>query len=318
MIVAAVILAAGLWSWHSVTPSTSASTDARRSRAPVAAAPSTPAPTGRRAAAPAAADPEQVLREGSLRGTQVDGDITIGFAGRVRPDRAMRRLFDYYLSLLGETDLGGIRQLLGDDLRQRQLAGDQVAVVMRVFERYVRYQQARTALAAPGPADLASRIAADGQLRDRWLGPELTQAFYPEAAAEDARLLRLLAHPHDRAAADPDAPPQDPTSAAADTIQAQTELLDAENADPARRHAERAASWGEPAASRLDALDLQRAQWQQRLSRFAAAATPLQHDPTLTTEQRAAALQALIDRQFQGAERRQARAMWQAGLLQAH
>lgn len=266
--------------------------------------------------APAATDPEQVLREGSLRGTQADGDITVGFAGRVQPDLAMRRLFDYYLSLLGETDLDGIRLLLGDDLRRRQLASDQVAVVMRAFERYVRYQQARTALAAPGSTDLAARLAADRRLRDRLLGPALAQAFYPDAAAEDARLQQLLAQLHDDAAHPVDTPSQDPTIEAAATIQAQTDLLDAEGADPAQRHAERAATWGEPAAARLDALDQQRAQWQRRLDQFATAATALQDDPGLTPAQRATALQALIDRQFQGSERLQAQAMWQAGLLQ--
>lgn len=311
----AAILAAALWYWHAATPSTPASTGTGRVRPGPSRVPSVPGTAGSGAAA--ANDPERVLRDGSLRGTQADGDITIGFAGRVQPDLAMRRLFDYYLSLLGETDLDGIRRLLGDDLQRRRLAADQQTVVMRAFDRYLRYQQARTALAAPGPADLAARMAADRQLRDQWLGPALAQAFYPDAAAEDARLQQLLAHRQDAAAPTPDTPSQDPTIEAVGTIQAQTDRLDAEHADPAQRHAERAASWGEPAATRLDALDRQRVRWQQRLDRFAAAATTLQRDPALTTEQRAAALQALIDGQFQGTERLQARAMWQAGLLQA-
>ncbi|MDE1962371.1 MAG: hypothetical protein KGI42_00530 [Xanthomonadaceae bacterium] len=259
-------------------------------------------------------DPEQVLRDGSLRGTEVDGGVTIGFAGRVRPDLALRRLFDYYLSLLGETDLQGIRQLLREDLGRRPLDAGQQAAVMALFDRYVDYQQARTALAGAPINDVAARLAQDRALRQQLLGPDLARAFYPDAQADDARLLRQLAH-HDvpgRSAADPRA-----TASVADLIQTQTEQLDAAPLTPAQRHDERAAAWGEAAAGRLDALDRQRAQWNRRLAAFASAASALERDPALDDAGRRQALQRLLDQQFDGPERLQARAMWQAGLLPA-
>lgn len=261
---------------------------------------------------PMRTDPHRVLRDGSLRGTAVDGGVTIGFAGRVEPDPALRRLFDYYLSLLGETDLDGVRQLLREDLQRRPLDAGQQAEVMALFARYVAYQQARTALAAPGRGDLAARLAQDRALRERLLGPALAQAFYPTADADDARLLRQLAHADtpDDAVAD-----ERVLATVASTIQAQTDQLAATSLTPAQRHAERAAAWGNAAADRLDALDRQRARWQQRLDAFAAEASAVRGDPSLDEAQRRIALQQLLDRQFHGPERLQAQAMWQAGLL---
>ncbi|HET6433251.1 lipase secretion chaperone [Dyella sp.] len=263
---------------------------------------------------PLPADPHRALRDGSLRGTAVDGGVTIGFAGRVAADPALRRLFDYYLSLLGETDLAGVRLLLREDLQRRPIDVPQQAAVMALFQRYVAYQQARTALAAAdGSRDLPDRLAQDRALRERLLGPVLAQAFYPTADADDALLLRQLAHAD---APDPDAADDHALATVASTVQAQTEQFAEAGLTPAQRHAERAAIWGPVAADRLAALDRQRAQWQQRLDAFAAEALSLQSDPSLTQAQRRVALQQLLDQRFDGPERLQAQAMWQAGLLQ--
>jgi lipase chaperone LimK len=259
------------------------------------------------------ANPRRVLRDGSLRGTMVDGSVTVGFAGQVQPDPALRRLFDYYLSLLGETDLAGIRQLLREDLRQRPIDAGQQATVMQLFARYVAYQQARTALAAAGANDLGVRLAQDRAMRQRLLGPALAQAFYPTADADDARLLRQLAHIDSSGGAG--AQDEHALTTVDATIQTQTDQLAAQQRTPEQLHAERAATWGNAAADRLAALDRQRTQWQQRLAAFAAQATALQRDPSLDDPQRRATLQQLLDQQFQGPQRLQAQAMWQAGLL---
>lgn len=308
----AVALAALAWYLHAPAraPAAADTVPTVAAAAPGARRAEAPPP----AVAPVPADPDRVLRDGSLRGTAVDGDVTIGFAGRVAPDPALRRLFDYYLSLLGETDLNGIRQLLREDLQRRPLDAGQQAAVMELFGRYVAYQQARTALATPDGGDLATRLAQDRALRERLLGPALAQAFYPTADADDARLLRQLAHADtpDDAAADERA-----LATVASTIQAQTDQLAAASLTPTQRHAERAASWGNAAADRLDALDRQRAQRQQRLDAFAAEASAVWGDQSLDEAQRRAALQQLLDRDFKGPERLQAQAMWQAGLLHA-
>lgn len=307
----AVALTALAWLWH--LPASAPATTRAEPAVEAAATGASRAHVGPPSAVtPTRADPHRVLRDGSLRGTAVDGGVTIGFAGRVEPDRALRRLFDYYLSLLGETDLNGIRQLLREDLQHRPLDAGQQTAVMALFERYVAYQQARTALAGPEAGDLSSRLARDRALRQRLLGPALAQAFYPTADADDARLLRQLAYADtpDRATADERA-----VTTVADTIQAQTDQLSATSIPPAERHAERAASWGNAAADRLDALDRQRAQWQQRLDAFAAEASSVEGDPSLDGAQRRVALQQLLDHRFKGPERLQAQAMWQAGLL---
>ena len=52
------------------------------------------------------------LEQSSLRGTEVDGSVLLNAHGKVVLDPGMRRLFDYYLSLIGERDLIQIRTLL--------------------------------------------------------------------------------------------------------------------------------------------------------------------------------------------------------------
>ena len=48
----------------------------------------------------------------SLRGTEADGGVSLDASGNVVLDLRLRRLFDYYLSLIGERDRAQIRQLL--------------------------------------------------------------------------------------------------------------------------------------------------------------------------------------------------------------
>lgn len=304
-------IALGVLAWH--LPGTAPRSAAARSpadRQPVRIAASLAEPGVAPPPGPTAPrDVQRVLHEGSLRGTTVDGGVTVGFAGHIHPDLALRRLFDYYLSTLGEVDLESVGQLLRADLRQRPLDGGQQAEVMQLFARYVAYQQARTALASLGGEDLAARLTQDRALRRRMLGDALAQAFYPTAEADDAWLLRALAQA--------DEPAQVQTATVATSIQAQTDQMEAAGLPPAARHAQRAAMWGEPAARRLDALDRERARRQQRLDAFATLAAGVQGDASLDPARRQQAVQRLLDRYFDGPERLQAQAMWQAGLLSA-
>lgn len=282
--------------------------------------------------APPRPDPQQMLREGSLRGTTPDGGVSTGFGGRLTPDVALRRLFDYYLAMLGETDLDSIRQLLHDDLQQRHLDQPVMAEVMQVFDRYVRYQQAAVALARQPGFTLAARIGQVDTLRRQMLGDALTDALYADEEIEQRQLLQRVAIQSDRRLSDTEKSRRLLTldaslpvaeqnlraqAVAGDTVQQQTDQLDSEQADPATRHAERASLWGDQAADRLAQLDLQRARWQTRLDAYAQQAQAIRADPTLGITQRNAQLQVLLQRDFHGPEQTHVRAMEQAGLIAA-
>lgn len=276
-------------------------------------------------------DPSMVLRQGSLRGTTPDGDVHLGFGGHLQPDLTLRRLFDYYLAMIGETSLDGIRQLLRADLQQRQVDPPASDEVMQAFVRYAAYQQAlAVSNQQQSGVDLARHIAQIDALRVQYLGPALADAFYGEQRMAEQQQLKRLAILNDpmldaeqRAQAlrqlDNRLPAGLRTEQAqtntATTVQAQTAQLDASNATPAQRFEARAAQWGPQAAERLQALDQQRAQWQSRLDNYTQQRAAILNDSSLAPAQRDAALQNLLQQNFQGGEQQQVLSMQQAGVL---
>jgi len=275
-------------------------------------------------AAAHARDPERALHEGSLRGTVADGGVSTGFGGHLKPDLALRRLFDYYLTLLGETDLRGIRQLLHENLLHRQLDEPLVEEVMQAFDRYVRYQQAAAGLANQPGLPLAGQFARMDALRQQMLGDTLTEAFYGAEQASQQQLLQRLAIDSGRSlsstekarqlqaleatlpAAEREARAQ---ASVGDLVQQQTALLDDTHTNPATRYAERAQTWGDPAAQRLAQLDQQRAQWQARLDAYVQQCQRIRANDALDAQQRQAALLQLLHDSFHGPEQIQVQAM---------
>ena len=274
-------------------------------------------------------DPERALREGSLRGTAADGGVSTGFGGHLKPDLALRRLFDYYLTLLGETDLRGIRQLLHENLLHRHLDEPLVEEVMQTFNRYVRCQQATAELATQPGLPLAAQLARVDAMRRQMLGDTLNEAFYGAEQASQQQLLRRLAIESSQNLSGVEKEQQlqalEATLPAAERdvlaqvsvgelVRQQTALLDNNHADPAARYAERAHTWGDAAAQRLAQLDQQRAQWQARLDAYSQQSQRIRANDTLDAQQRQAALLQLLHDSFHGPERIQVQAMEYGGL----
>ena len=70
-------------------------------------------------------------RADSLAGTDPDGDLTVTVS------RGTIRLFDYYLTTLGETDLAGVRARVATEV-ERQVP-DRATAVLALFDRYTTY-----------------------------------------------------------------------------------------------------------------------------------------------------------------------------------
>lgn len=242
----------------------------------------------------------------SLHGTTVDGAITLDAAGRAQPDRAMRRMFDHFLTRLGERDLHVIR----DDVRrhlQPRLAPSALAQTLTWFDRYVALEQESAALGVSGDprADLQQRRA----LRQRRLGGEVATAWYGEDERQaehalarqalagdrsldsDTRRERLAELEREQGAA------QDATRTASDTValaMAQSRRFAAAATPSSQRWAEREALFGAEAAGRLAALDTRRAEWNARVDAYRTQRQRILVDSRLSAAQRARALDALL------------------------
>ena len=275
-------------------------------------------------------DPHDALANGSLRGTEPDGGVSVGFGGHLKPDMALRRLFDYYLVLLGETDLSGIRSLMHDELRRRRLDTPLIDEVMASFDRYTRYQQAAVALANQPGLSMDQQLAQVIALRRQMLGDETAEAFYGDEQRRQQQSLQRLAiqsdaslSPAEKArrlqALDAALPAAEQEAQAqvslGTTVQEQTDAFDAAQTDADARHAERAQLFGDAAADRLQQLDQSRAQWQARLDAYTQQSQAIQADSSLTSAQQQAALQHLLTNSFHGGEQVQVQAMQSSGLL---
>jgi hypothetical protein len=75
-------------------------------------------------------------RPASLAGTETDGAL-ISEDGMFIPTPDAIRLFDYYLTTLGETDVVGVRRLVAADARR--FAPERVDDVLELFDRYTAY-----------------------------------------------------------------------------------------------------------------------------------------------------------------------------------
>lgn len=306
--------------------------------APPAVAPA--ATPGAGAAAPMAADavvssaaqrqPQAaaVVREDSLRGTAVDGSVRLDAQGRLVRDRELRRVFDYFLSRLGERDPARIRDDLIAWLQQQpQLDATARAEALALFDRYVELQRASAALGRSD--DLRADLRRLRELRERELGAELAQAWFDAderyaeytldrleagrdpsltATGREARLAQLEAglDPAKRAIRD--------DSTAFQQAVADSEAFAGTAASAARRAEQRRQRWGDEAAVRLAELDQQEASWQLRLRAYTQAREHLFADRSLVPAQRERRLARLLD-DFSETEQRRVLALADEGML---
>jgi lipase chaperone LimK len=313
----AALLAAGLWWWTGVP----APAPGGRTAADVATDAGDAATSASPAATTSAADP---LATGSLRGTAIDGDVRFDAGGALVLDAELRRLFDYHLSLIGELDLRGIRERLRQTLAAR-LDAARVEIVLAHFDRYTGYLQALSASAIAAETDPARRLEALRRLRRERLGEAMATGFFAEEEALAALTVRRIA-----IAADPalDADRKREALAALDreagyTARASAELpalaeaIERNARTPAEREAARNAQWGEDAARRLAALDAERADWEARVRRYAAARARIDADAGLDTAARTRAITALRGQMFNATEQRRIASLEAIGRLDA-
>jgi lipase chaperone LimK len=296
----------------------------------VSSDPTPPAPVARAAARQPSPDRIALLRDrlarSSLRGTTRDGDIGFDERGALHVDAALRRAFDWYLSLSGEFDPDAIRDLLHADVvdAQGEAAAQQVLLW---FDRYVglRAELAATALSS----DTATRLAQVSAARRRWFGAAADAMFGDEhtevahtlqrrailaddsldAAQREARLDAL------DAARPPTARESERDATAALLVEEQGRQFEHLGLDAATRHAERAALWGEAAADRLAQLDRERSAWDARIAAYQRERDALARDARLDAAARAQAITALRERSFGPEERVRIEALEAIGAL---
>lgn len=283
------------------------------------------ASTGSQAAA-AASSAGFAMDRSSLRGTEVDGGASFDANGELVLDPALRRLFDYHLSLIGERDLPQIRQLLADYLLGR-FDPRQTATVLGYFDRYAAYLQRVDESKIGESTDPRERLANAMALRRRMLGDTMAAAFFAEEEALAALTLKrmdiagdatLTAAQKSERLAELDRSAGYTARAEADTASAvatQDRRFAHAQSSASERAAEREALWGKEAAQRLAQLDDERARWDARVEQYLYARSRIDADRSLSPAARAQALATLRAQRFDAAEQRRIASLEAIGQL---
>lgn len=291
---------------------------------PLQTAVATPPPASPPTALPAMLTnqkPDQPPLEASQRGTQVDGQLQVDANGNLVVTDQLRHLFDYFLSAVGEISheqaLQRIRQYLQANLRAPALQQAE-----QLLDSYVEYLHALIELEERFPvvADLdglRAREQAVQRLRASLFDAEAHAAFFAKEELYNGFTLERLAIQHDsqlsaaekaeRIEALREGLPEELQALLVPQLHSelrqQTSQLQAQGASAEEIRELRMSMVGPEATARLEALDQQRTDWQQRLERFRQQRQQILRQSGLADSDRQAELEQLLHSQFTDSER---------------
>jgi lipase chaperone LimK len=269
-----------------------------------------------RAPAPARAEPMPAVAVSSLAGTTPDGGATATAGDALVLDPALIRLFDYYLTTVGERPISAIQGQVEHDLDGR--LGPQAARQAKdVFARYLQFKTALKAQRAVKPGSRSVDTLREGlrlvlALRATYFSQDESQALFGPQDAEASAALARMAIEQDPAL---DAQQRRERLAALDarlpaSVRAEREapLAVVRLEEAAQRirsqggseddvYRMRAAATSPEAANRLADVDREEAAWKARIAPYLAQRAALLSAPGSDGE-RTAAMEALRNRLF--------------------
>lgn len=296
----------------------------------------TPAAAPAADATPAAASTRSGLQmPSSLRGTEVDGTFRVDDAGNLIITEDLRRIFDYFLSSVGEESLKQsitrLRSYITTQL-QEPAAGQALAIL----NQYLQYKHDLIALErdlpqVPDLATLRRRDAEVKALRARVFSPEVHQVFFGLEERQSDFSLQRLAVVHDSSLNDAqkaeqidslrDALPEELQDHVFSRMQVElrqrTQQLRDQGGTPEQIRSLRQQTVGAAATARLETLDSQRAEWQRRLADFSSAQQQIDDNPGLSPQDKAAARTRLAEERFSEQERVRLDAALQLGRVRS-
>lgn len=257
----------------------------------------------------------------SLRDTTVDGELTMDAQGNLVLSAGVRSVFDYFLSAVGEEPLATIIARIRGYLALK-LSGRAVEQANRLLDSYLAYRESLDQVLPPA-VDLArldqqrNAINTLKQLRRQHLSAEVVTAFFGDEEAYDEYTWQRLKLAEDKSLSPAQRRGQEAVLLAqlSPTVQQNMLVL-----TRYQRLSELTAEWkqrggnaqelralreqevGTAAADRLETLDRQRAQWDQRMGVYFAERERLLRQPGLSEPDRQSALEQLRGRHFQSAE----------------
>ena len=267
----------------------------------------------------------------SQEGTQPDGNLAVLSAGGETTDNTrvaygeLRRLFDYYLSAMGEQNLPSITQQIHTEL-DRNLNPAQAKKARRLLDLYLNFKralvdlEAKPALDGNGVAAIRQRMLAQQDLRSQYFNPQEIEGMFgfedvmdadAVARLEISQNTKLTAAQKQQQMATLDASmspalrAEREASVIVTRVEQRAADMRAKGASDDEIYRMRAKEFDAGAASRLAELDREEAAWKQRIATYLEARSQvLKSQVNVTPSERQQALTALQQSQFSEDERR--------------
>lgn len=289
--------------------------------APPGSAPRTPAAPSTAPDATGAAPRPMLQIPASLRGTEVDGAFQVDQAGNLLITEDLRRIFDYFLSSIGEESVQHsvtrLRAYISSQLDE-PAAGQALAIL----NQYLQYKHELITLERDLPQlpdlnSLRRRTSEVQALRARIFSPEVHQVFFGLEERQSDFSLQRLNVLHDSRLSDAqkaehidqlrDALPEELQDHVFSQMQVElrqrSQQLREQGGSPEQIRSLRQQTVGAAATQRLEALDVQRTQWQQRLADYSRARQQIDDNPGLSDEDKSSARERLAQERFSEQER---------------
>ncbi|MBI3231127.1 MAG: lipase chaperone [Burkholderiales bacterium] len=275
-------------------------------------------------AAPSA-NPEQNLFPfvRSLEGTRSDGDLKVATDDSLIVDAELGRMFDYYLSAIGEKSLDAIRAEAEREL-DRKLKPNAAKQAKRLLGQYLDYKRALVdiekdqKLAGSTAAIVRARLAAMQKVRAQFFTPQEAQGLFGFSDAYDMDAVARLEVADDKtlndtqkkeklAAIDAAMSPQlrEEREAPLRIVKAEetVKAMRAQGATEQDVYRYRASTFSPEAAARLAEVDKEEAEWKARIAQYLGERKKIQAEMAQQPEAtREAALQQLRLARFSAEE----------------
>lgn len=265
----------------------------------------------------------------SMQGTQPDGDRKIlqaaGLHTSPQAYAQLVRMFDYYLSAVGEADIDAIRQRIANELALA-MPPAQAQDAVRLLDLYLAFKRALQELeqdpmlAGNGVQAIRQRMLAVQQLRERFFSADEVRGMFGFDDSYDSDALARLSVGQDASlsaeekksriaaldAALPEVLRADRNANQA-LLNTQQQALDmrAKGGSDDDVYRMRSQAFGTQAASRLAEVDREEQAWQSRMAAYLAARNAiLSAEGTRSEDQRQQALAQLQQSHFSEDERR--------------
>ena len=258
---------------------------------------------------------------GSLQGTEVDGTLRVDEAGNLIISEDLRRIFDYFLSTIGEETLTAsvtrLRLYLDSQLNEPARGQAQQLLTQYLTYKAELVQLERDLPQLPDLNALRQRQQAVLALQARLFDAPTQQAFFALEVAYNQFALDRLTIRHNPDLSDEEkglaidrlrkALPEEVSDAVVPQMQMelmqQTQQLQAQGASPEQIRQLRQQLVGNEATERLEALDAQYAQWDKRIEEYVSARDAILANQGLSPDDQRAAIEALASERFDERER---------------